>query len=70
MHLQKTVSTKVDHCLVRTIDQLIDSTLSASLAKSWSFADGIGQDQTAQNVQSDLDLCRPLVISDICGAII
>ena len=36
-------------------------TLSASWAKSWSFADNIDQDQTAQNVQSDLDLCCPLV---------
>ena len=26
-----------------------------------TFADDIDQDQTAQNVQSDLDLCRPLV---------
>ena len=47
-----------------------DLTLSAPSAKSWSFADGIDQDQTAQNVQSDLDLCRPLVKSDICGTII
>ena len=37
---------------------------------SWSFADGIDQDQTAQNVQSDLYLCRPVVRSDICGTII
>ena len=45
-------------------------TLSAPWAESWSFADGIDQDQTAQNVQSDLDLRRPLVESDICGTII
>ena len=44
-------------------------TLSAPWAKSWTFADGIDQDQTAQNVQSDLDLCRPLDESDICGTI-
>ena len=46
-------------------------TLSAPWeAKSWSLADGIDQDQTAQNMQSDLDLCRPLLKSDICGTII
>ena len=45
-------------------------TLSALWAKSWSFADGIDQDQTAQNVQSDLDLCRSLVKSDIRGTTI
>ena len=45
-------------------------TFSASWAKSWSFADGLDQDHTAQNVQSNLDLCRPLVKSDICGTII
>ena len=26
------------------------------------FADSIDQDQTAQNVQSDLDLCRPVYL--------
>ena len=36
-------------------------TLLAPWAKSSSFADDIDQDQTAQNVQSSLDLCRPLV---------
>ena len=40
-------------------------TLLAPWTKSWSFADGIDQDQTAQKVQSDLDLCRPLIKSDI-----
>ena len=45
-------------------------TVSAPWAQSWSFADVIDQDQTAQNVPSDLDLCRPLVKSDICGTII
>ena len=34
---------------------------SASSVKRRTFANGIDQDQTAQNVQSDLDLCRPLV---------
>ena len=29
-------------------------TLSAQSAKPWAFADGIDQDQTAQNVKSDL----------------
>ena len=45
-------------------------TLSAPWAKSWSFAGGIDQDQTAENVQSDLDQCRPLVKSNIYGTII
>ena len=45
-------------------------TLSAPWAKSWSLVDGINQDQTAQNEQSDLDLCHPLVESDICSTII
>ena len=44
--------------------------LSAPWAKSWSFADGIDQDHTAQNMQSDLDLSPPLIKSDICGTII
>ena len=38
--------------------------------KSWSFAVGIDQYQTAQNVQSDLDQCRPILKSDVCGTII
>ena len=38
--------------------------------KSWSLAKGIDQDQTAQNVQSDLDLYCPVVKSDISGTII
>ena len=29
-------------------------TLLEPLAKPWAFADGMDQDQTAQNVQSDL----------------
>ena len=45
-------------------------TLSAQWAKSWSFADGVDQDQTAQNVKSDFDLCLPLVKSAIFGTII
>ena len=45
-------------------------TLSAPWEKSWSLADGIDQDQTAQNMQSDLDLCCLLVKSEICGTII
>ena len=32
-------------------------------AKSWSFVDSIDQDQTAQNMQSDLDPYCPLVKS-------
>ena len=45
-------------------------TPSAVWSKPWSFAAGIDQDQTAQNVQSDLDLRRPLVKSDICDTVI
>ena len=37
-------------------------TLSAPWEKSWSLADGIDQDQTAQNVQPNL------VKSDICAS--
>ena len=43
-------------------------TLSVRWAKS--FAGGIDQDQTLQNVQYDLDLCHPLMNSDICGTIV
>ena len=39
--------------------------LSRHRQKSWSFADDIDQDQTAQSVQYDLDLCRPLIKSNI-----
>ena len=45
-------------------------TLSAPWAKSWSIVDGIDQDQTAQNLQSDLDLCYPLIKSDIRDTVI
>ena len=35
-------------------------------AKKRAIANGIDQDQTAQNAQSDLDLWRPMVKSKLC----
>ena len=49
---------------------IVSLSVSVPWAKSWSFVDGKDQDQTAQNVQSGLDPCRPLVKSDTCGTII
>ena len=43
---------------------------SASWAKPWAFAESIDQDQTAQNVQSDLDLCCLHVKSNLCDKIL
>ena len=44
-------------------------TFSASGEKASASADAIDQNQTAQNVQSDLDLCCLLVKTDICTII-
>ena len=54
----------------KAFNQSLLLTLSAPWAKSWSFPDDMDQDHTAQNVQSYLDLSRPLVKSDMCGTII
>ena len=43
---------------------------SAPLARLSVVVDGIDQDQTAQNVQSDLDLCRPPVNSSLYDKIL
>ena len=41
--------------------------LSAPMAKSCALGDDIDQDQTAQYMQPDLDLCSPLVETDLCN---
>ena len=68
----KIVGEYVDKICVPSIWKIVrvTVTLSAPWAKIVIFADGKDQDQTAQNVQSDLNLCRPVVKSDICGTII
>ena len=40
---------------------LINLSLSPQKAKTWIFANGIDQDQNAQNVQSYRDLYHPFV---------
>ena len=44
--------------------------LSIPLAESWAFADGTDQDQTARFMQSDLDLCCPLLYLNVCVKIL
>ena len=42
----------------------------SAMGKIMVFSKRIDQDQTAQNVQSDLVLCHSLVKSDVCDTII